>query len=405
MSRPWQVIARREIRAKVKEKSFRIGAISTAVLIVFGLTVLAFLSGRSTTHTVAVVDPAAVQVVSTADQLLGATGAAPAAGFVVDGGEPDRIEAVTVADEAAARQAVLAGSVDVAVVPGPDGVGRDLIAERAVDPVLEQALSAAIAQEGTSAVLDLAGVDPATLAEAGGARLVLLNPDSHDEGVLFALKFVFSFMFVSALLTFGLSIAQAVVQEKESRVVEILAAAVPVRDMLGGKIVANFVLGTAQVLVMTTLAIGGLRLIDVLPDLGAVVAAGSWFVIFFVLGFLAMACVWAALGAMATKVDDLASSAVPMQAVLFAGYLAAFLAPDWLLRITSYLPVLSSVTMPTRILTGDVLWWEPVVAALLVAGFGLLAMRFGVAVHRRSLLRTARRVTFSDVVTGRVGTG
>jgi ABC-2 type transport system permease protein len=242
------------------------------------------------------------------------------------------------------------------------------------------------------------GLQMQDLLDGGAVAPVTLEDDDGDGGVLFALRLIFGFMFASALLTFGLSIAQAVVEEKDSRVAEILAAAAPVRDMLVGKVLASFILGTGQVLGLALVALVSLRVAGVLPDLGRVVAASGGFV----LGFLAIACLWAALGAMAARPDDLAASAVPVQLVLFGAYFLSFLAPEGLLRVTSSVPVLSSLTMPTRMLQGSVAWWEPALAALLVVGFGLAALRIAVAVYEDSLLRTNRSTPGARLCVGHV---
>ena len=62
--------------------------------------------------------------------------------------------------------------------------------------------------------------------------------------------FAFAILFMFSAMTFGMQIAQSVVTEKESRIVEILAEAVPIRQLLIGKVVGNSLLALSQVVLI-----------------------------------------------------------------------------------------------------------------------------------------------------------
>jgi ABC-2 type transport system permease protein len=201
---------------------------------------------------------------------------------------------------------------------------------------------------------------------------------------------------------FGISIAQSVVVEKENRIVEILAAAVPLRALLWGKVAGNSLLALGQVVavaVASTVALTVVRddALDVLPDVGV---AGAWFLAFFLVGFLALASLWSVAGSLATRQEDLQATTAPGQGLLLVPYLVAVAGGDRAVEIASYVPIASSMTMPGRLLAGDVPWWQPVVSLLLAVAAAALLIRLGARWYERTLLQTSRRISYRDLVRG-----
>ncbi|MFX5634542.1 ABC transporter permease, partial [Acinetobacter baumannii] len=72
----------------------------------------------------------------------------------------------------------------------------------------------------------------------------------------------FGIVFLIAASTFGGTIAQSVVEEKQTRVVEILISAIPVRALLAGKVLGNTVLAMAQIVLLAAVAVIGLAVTD-----------------------------------------------------------------------------------------------------------------------------------------------
>ncbi len=212
----------------------------------------------------------------------------------------------------------------------------------------------------------------------------------------YVVTFVFAFLFYLTALTFGIAIAQSVVEEKQSRVVEILAAAIPVRQLLIGKVVGNSVMAIVQVVVMVGIGLVAMALVGQGDVLAPVLAAGGWFVVFFLLGFAAVACVWAVAGSVATRSEDLQATTMPVTFVVMGALFAGIFATGKWLVIASFVPLVSSVAMPVRMLEGGVPWWQPVVAGLLVLGAAALLVRLGARLYEGSLLRTERRTTLKE---------
>jgi ABC-2 type transport system permease protein len=207
-------------------------------------------------------------------------------------------------------------------------------------------------------------------------------------------------LFLLAAMTFGITIANSVVEEKQNRVVEILAAAVPVRSLLTGKVLGSATLAMAQVVAVVAVAGVGFALTGQRPLLEAVVRAGGWFVVFFVLGFLALASLWAVAGSVATRQEDLQSTTLPVQAVLMIVYFGSFVAGDQVRAVASFVPVASSVAMPARLLAGGVPLWQPLLSAGITAAAAVLLVRLGARLYEGSLLRTDRRTSLREAFAG-----
>ena len=80
---------------------------------------------------------------------------------------------------------------------------------------------------------------------------------ADDEGVQVIAGFVFVFLFYMAAILFGYAIANSVVEEKQSRIVEILAAAIPLRQLLVGKVVGATALALGQMVIFVAIGLIG----------------------------------------------------------------------------------------------------------------------------------------------------
>ena len=86
----------------------------------------------------------------------------------------------------------------------------------------------------------------------------LLNEGALNPVLLYFVAIAFGMVFFLSAITFGQMIAQSVVEEKQTRVVEILMSAIPVRALLAGKVVGNSLMAFGQVVVIAVLATVGL---------------------------------------------------------------------------------------------------------------------------------------------------
>jgi ABC-2 type transport system permease protein len=226
----------------------------------------------------------------------------------------------------------------------------------------------------------------------------LLDPPPPDEGLAVLLSIGFSLLFFFTVFVFGLQIAQSVVEEKQRRVVELLVAAVPVRLLLAGKVAGNTALALAQIVLLVGVAMVGSSVAGQARLLGLLLAASGWFLLFFLLGFTMLACLWAVAGAVASRQEELQSTTLPLQMLVMLPFFASIYItePGPALTVLSYLPVSSPLVMPRRILLGEVSAWEPLLAAAIIAVTAVLLVRVAARLYEGSLLRTGTRTTLSQ---------
>ncbi len=115
-------------------------------------------------------------------------------------------------------------------------------------------------------------IDLEALYAGADVTVDLLDPDSEDVGQRKLVAFGLSLIFYLVAMLFGMQIAQSVVAEKESRVVEILAAAIPTRTLLWGKIVGNTLLALGQVVILVG---GGLAIFALLGNDDSALGGGA----------------------------------------------------------------------------------------------------------------------------------
>ena len=376
----WWLVAEREITTKVRDKTFIGSTVFLLLIVLASIVIPALISGSDGPDKVAVVDRLGTAVVKRADQVAG-------------GGA---YEARQLAGVPEAERLVSDGDVDAALVPG-DG-GYTVVGGSEVDSDLLASLREALLAQQTERNAAGAGLTPDELRAGSGLTERLLDPGPIPPLVAELASIGLAIVFYMTALGFGMMIAQSVVQEKESRVVEILAAAVPIRALLWGKVLGNSIMALAQITMIAIAAIIGLTAIDRDDLLSVIAPVSGWFVVYFVLGFVALASLWAVAGSIATRQEDLQSTTLPGQMILLLPFFFSVFAGDSAKTVASFVPIASSMAMPGRMLTEDVPLWQPLVsiAILIAATVGLVAG--GARLYERTLLQTGRRMGYREAI-------
>ena len=371
----WTLVARREVGVRLRSKLFLISTALLLLVVVGAMIALHVLSNRTSTSRLAVA-PAAAQVLA---------------------GQPD-LALVDVSSDAAARAQVRAGSADAALVVATDGTsGWTLVFDSASDSTSASALSAQVQQAVAAAAIAhnaaTLGVPVSAVLAGSAVDIQLLTATSDTAAYQWGLTFAFGLLFFLSCQLFGSTIASSVAEEKESRVVEVLLAAIPVRALLVGKIVGNAALGVAQMALVAVAALATAELVGGVPHLGAIIASSGWFLLFYLVGFGAVSCLFAGFGALASRTQDLQAATMPVQLLVVATYMCAVIGKGAIVTVTSYVPVLSTVTMPARIFAGTVAWWQVGVSLLAAMVFAVLSVALAVRIYTASILQSGARVS------------
>ncbi|MGX1808415.1 ABC transporter permease [Nocardia sp. NPDC055321] len=375
----WRIVAAREISVKLRDRNFLISTLVTTLLIVGSLVVSAFAGNRTETLDVAVTGANAAQVVTVANQL--AEAADEKVSFVAHEA-PDA--------EAVVRQ-VREESAEVGLAP--DANGWRLYGKAAENDNASTYLTAAAAQLAVQRNAIAAGTSVEQLSRGGAVEYDVLEPGAIDPGLARIVTLVFAFVFYLASIMFGLAIAQSVVEEKQNRIVEILASAIPLRQLLIGKVLGNTVMALGQLLLFAAAGLIGLAATGKGGQVSQIGGAAGWFLVFFVVGFLALASMWAVAGALATRSEDLQATSTPLSMLIIIVLLGGLLITGTGRVIASYVPIISIVAMPARLAEGTAAWWEPIVALAItaIATYGIVVT--AEKVYRRSLMQTQGRLT------------
>src|SRR5690606_36390958 len=159
--------------------------------------------------------------------------------------------------------------------------------------------------------------------------------------VLFFASFALAMLFFLGVMGSGYMIASSVVEEKQSRLVEIMATAVPLRQLLAGKILGSSAIALGQTVLFACIGLIAISFSSVASLLPALSTSLIWFVAFFIVGFVALAALYAVAGALASRAEDLQHTTTPMTMIVAAVYFVTFSASGTLATVLSYVPITS----------------------------------------------------------------
>lgn len=369
------LVARRELIERGATKAFTIGT-AVMVLLVVGLTVLPTLlgGGGETERNVTV----AGEVPNDLTAQLEATT------------PPDTtIRLTPAADRDAAVAAVADGDADAALVDG-----RELVSDGPPDTSLLAALDAAMQRSAIAAGLADAGLDEPTAAAALTPPPPLEPVDLEGEaagGDRFVLAFFATLLLFIGIQANGATLLSAALEEKSSRVVEVLVAVARPWQLLAGKLVALTVLALVQIGLTVAAALAANTFVDAfeLPATAGALVAVS--LVMLVVGFLFYASLFAVAGSMASSLEDAQSTSGPLTFAIMGGYFAVIFAvipnPDGIVaQVLSFLPPTAPFVVPARMAFEAIAVWEVVTATLLTLVAAVAVVRLAGRLYAGALL-------------------
>ena len=361
-----RLIAAREIRERLRSRAF-IASTVVLLLLVGASTALNGLLAPATRYDLAVTAP-------------GAPGLGPALERAAEPLDAD-VRLRTVPTAAAGRAALADEEVDALLILRDDR----LVFHADVDTEL-----AAIADTAVRAIRG----HPPPAPELTTATVEPSGEDATDAETLVAV--VAAGLLLMSLAVYGQWVVSGVVEEKSSRVVELLLSAVEARHLLTGKVIGIGLLGFCQLLLVAGLAASLLAagVFDAPASLGASLAL---VIPWFALGFALYAVAYAAAGALASREQNADSAGQPVTYALVAAYFAGYAAVSadsqgTLAHLLTVFPLTAPLVLPARSALVGVPLWEHVTAVVLVlaATYGLT--RFAGRVYAHGLLHGGPRL-------------
>jgi ABC-2 type transport system permease protein len=378
------LIARREVSARLRARSFAVGTAVALVLLVGFVLVRSTLFDDDHRRTVGLNG----QAISVAAQL---SDAARQMGMDVRTAE--------VTSLAAGREQVASGQLDALVSGAPAAL--TVLVDRNLDDELLGVLNGLVRQQvlrGQLAAVedsDPEGLDVddvlRTVADAHVAvRALDAGDPGHDQRLAIALVLM-ALLFLSILL-YGSMVAHGVVEERSGRIVETLLATVRPWQVLSGKVLGLGFAGLVQVTVVGAVGLVVALVAGVVTTPGAAIGALAWGIVWYLLGYLLYATVFAAFGARVSDAEDVRTALTPVTVVLSVALVFGFavLSRDpagTIATVLSLLPPLSPILMPGRIALDAVPLWQVAVAVVLTAATTVATTRLCGTIYRNSLLK------------------
>jgi ABC-2 type transport system permease protein len=346
-----KLVARRELTERIHERSFLISTGITLAIVVVVLVLPALLGfGGPNEYTVAAGDAQSRAVVERAGQI---------------------------AQEFDAKVTLGSDNPDATVV------GGEIRADDEPDDELVSILQVA-AQPQTAPPL----------------RVITTEPVDPDRDAKAGLAFFTILILYGQLLTYGYWVSAGVVEEKASRVVEVVLSAIRPTYLLAGKVIGLGLLGLGNLLLIGAIGLGVAGATGALTIDGTILGAAALALAWFVVGYAFYACAFACAGALVSRQEDLQSTMTPLTLTILVGFFLAFAVrenPDSLLaHITAFIPMTAPLTVPPRIATGDVPAWEIVASLVVTIGAAVLLIPLAARIYSGGILRTGSALKLRD---------
>jgi ABC-2 type transport system permease protein len=279
--------------------------------------------------------------------------------------------------------------------------GDDSFKDAVNSAVRSQRLADAnISEEKMASINEPVNFDEKSLNEKG---------EEKDSSGIWAASFAIGMMIYITLAIYGQAIMGAVVEEKETRIAEILFSSAKPFQLMLGKLVGVGLAGITQLtiwmgsaaifLAFIAIQAGFTELLGSLPVITPLMFVE--FLVFFLLGFFLYASIFALIGAMVTSVQEGGQFAFPPVMILLIGFYFSFAVirdPNSDLSFwVSIAPFFAPITMPVRILAETPPFWQILLAivinALAIAALVSLTAR----VYRVGMLMYGKRATIPEV--------
>ena len=412
-------IAIREYRGRVRTRSFVIGTLILAVL-AFAATqapiLIDLVAGGSQTKVEVVVRasglPADAQTVL--DQALNGT---PAPGS--SQGKSFGFTWLTSDQLSAAQKDLEGGKFAALLIVDRDASSRDLVFTLRTDLPADGRPAQLIGNAVTSLTIEdrLVRAGTSTAAVLAPTRWEVLPVNSSAAAPVNSLNQEISSTLLStglvvlifmAIITYGTWVATSVAEEKGSRVMELMLNATTPLQMLAGKVIGNGAAGLTQYGVIIGAVLVGLVAQGPLhkavlggSDSGASVSGLTVpllasFMVLFALGFLLYSLLYAALGSLVSRQEDVQSATSPLMMIVMVGYFMSVFAVQaitetWVV-ILSFVPFFSPYLMLVRVAGGHVQPWEFGLAVVLMLVSIALALFLAARIYSAGVLLYGQRV-------------
>jgi ABC-2 type transport system permease protein len=305
----------------------------------------------------------------------------------------------------AARARLQAGNLDLVIVEA-----SSLVVPTTISPTdgsssaqLVEAIAKNLGIAKALADLGITSSQASSVLSAKPLRVVALQHGPAPKSPVHSVS-VFGLIIVFVMLSqYNTWILIGVMEEKSSRVVEVLLAAVRPMQLLAGKVLGIGLVAFAQATLILAFALALGKAVGSSFLQGSAPAALAATFLWLVLGYAFYCWVYAAAGSTVERQDQVQSLVFPLSLPIIFGYIMALTAvtsgsASELFKVLAYLPPTAPFAMPVLVGFGEVTWWEFAGSALISIGCTVLVAKLATSIYRRAILRTGRRVHLRELL-------
>lgn len=257
------------------------------------------------------------------------------------------------------------------------------------------------------------GIDSKIVSEASDnvdidVVKVTVSEEAKDDGFSFIAGYMSGMLLYVTLLIYGSLIMQSVIEEKSSRIIEILVSSVSPRDLLMGKILGIGLAAMLQVavwaLMMGIVSFGALPMM--ISQMGGLSAFSPmnfvYFIFYFLGGFLIYSTLYATAGATVEQASDAQSIAMPITIIVVMSILAltpVIESPSSTSSIIlSLIPFFSPILMTGRIFSETPPLWQIGLSFVLMGATFYFLITFAAKIYRVGILMYGKKYTLKEVL-------
>jgi ABC-2 type transport system permease protein len=239
------------------------------------------------------------------------------------------------------------------------------------------------------------------ILEPAPLEVSIMEPEEEVDAASFVVASAATILLFVAILTYGQWVLLGVVEEKSSRIVEVLLSTIRPYQLLAGKVAGILVLAMFQLVVLLVVS---LAMLTALHDM-SIPAVAAWgvaaAVVWFVLGLVFYGLAYGVAGALVSRQEESSNVVMPFVVLLGLGYFATIAGvmnnPSGTLAIVvSLVPFTAPIAMPVRVALGEVTAWEFALSVLLMLATIVVAVRLGGRIYAGAVLRVGPRVALRD---------
>ncbi|MCB2155158.1 ABC transporter permease [bacterium] len=399
-------LIQREYMHVVRRKAFVIGTFLTPVFFAVVMLLPAYLAERDTTQLTIAVQDASGQLTDQLSEALSEN-------KLENGKSKYVVEKVDNTEEALEEAKK---RVEEKKVRGLMVIPKDVVAGNKIDLFMRSVTEFRVREELRNAAtsllrqmrLDEKGIPPSVIGEV--MRRVDLNVSSvvdeeqKDETSVVIVSAVFVFLLYMTLIMYGTSIMMAVIEDKTTRVYEVMLSCVTARQILFGKVLGVGFASLTQYAVWATafFVIKSVRPIEKLEGITIEPTVIGMLLLLFLLGYLVYALLYAALGSICSSTQEAQQVQWPLLMFLIvpmAMMMPLMMNPDGTLALVlSLFPMTAPVAMPLRLGVTSPSPVELGICVALLVGMAYVAYIVSGRIFRIAILVHGKRPKWKQVI-------